>query len=149
MLANGGCFSVGGIDANISEIWAAGQCCRRGSGDCWRSWTDCKSTMPYCCQNPNSSHLGMEQIEFVTRVNPRRQSLFPTQNQKGFSWSKEYPVSSKYIFKSCKKNFWESWTDLNKRLSGSVKVHRGDPNEGNGSCSLEALPTWCWVLFFT
>lgn len=115
-------FSAGGIDANSSEIGVAGQCCRRESGDCWRSWTDCKSTMPYCCQNPNNSHLGTEQIEFVTCVNPRRKSLFPTQNQKSFSWSTEYPVSRKYILKNFKnKNFWESWTDLNKLLSGAVK----------------------------
>lgn len=115
-------FSAGGIDANSSEIGVAGQCCRRESGDCWRSWTDCKSTMPYCCQNPNNSHLGTEQIEFVTCVNPRRKSLFPTQNQKSFSWSKEYPVSRKYILKNFKnKNVWESWADLNKLLSGTVR----------------------------
>lgn len=54
-------------------------------------------------KNPNNSHLGMEQIRFVTHVNPRRQSLFPTRSQKGFSWSKEYPVSNKYVFKSCRK----------------------------------------------
>lgn len=143
-------FSAGGIDANSSEIGVAGQCCRRESGDCWRSWTDCKSTMPYCCQNPNNSHLGTEQIEFVTCVNPRRKSLSPTQNQKSFSWSKEYPASRKYILKNFKnKNFWESWTDLNKLLSGAVKDSEVTPMKEMEADLWRTPPRGAECFFFT
>lgn len=69
--------SIGEINANKCAIGMTGQRRRKGSGDYWRSQTDCESTMPYCCQNPKQISFGdvLDRVCYICK--PQEAIIFP------------------------------------------------------------------------